>query len=109
MIDSGKKHLPTAGFFIAQDGQEVFGDLRLRGRNTTLHLNLKSELPHKIELAAIHGALFDRRKVSCLQCILLSAVNGRLGTTEQYHHADMFPHFVTVGRRHLAEDEAVET
>jgi hypothetical protein len=105
MIDSGKKHLHTAGVFIAQDGQEVFGDLRLRGRNTTLHLNLKSELPHKIEPAAIHGALFDRRKVSCLQCILLSAVNGRLGTTEQYHHADLFPHFVTVGRRHLAEDE----
>lgn len=87
----------------------MFGDLHVRGRNTALHLDLKSELPRLVEPTAIHGTLFDRRKVSCLQCILLSAVNGLQGGTEQYHHAEVFPHFVTVGRRHLAEDERAIT
>lgn len=99
-----KQQLQLAGTFIAPDGLEVFGSLRLKGRSTTLHLNLKGELPQFTEPRAIDGTLFDLRKVSCLECIIISAVNGWRGK-EQYHHADIFPHFVTIGRRHFKAGE----
>lgn len=99
-----EQHLQLAGTFIAPDGLEVFGNLHLNGRNTTLHLNLKNELPQSTEPRAIDGTLFDLRKVSCLECFLLSAVNGWRGT-EQHHNVDIFPHFITVGQRHFTWGE----
>ncbi|MCX4156163.1 MULTISPECIES: ApeA N-terminal domain 1-containing protein [Paraburkholderia] len=105
MTKSRKKKLQTSGVFTAPDGQEVFGNLHLKGRNTLLHLHLKRELSPLAGPAVINGELVDLRKVSCLQCIVGSISSGNRGEAGQYHFAEIFPHFVTIGDRHIAPDE----
>ena len=93
------------GLFATPDEQEVFGNLHLKGRKTVLHLQPKRELSQFAQPAVINGQLGDLRKVSCLECIVGATGSGHRGDAGRYHYADVFPHFVTVGERHLAPDK----
>jgi hypothetical protein len=105
MANSRKQKLQISGVFTTPDGQEVIGDLHLKGRRAALRLQLKRELPPLPASTTINGELGDLRKVSCLECVVGSAGGGFRGDAGRYHYAEIFPHFVTVGDRHFAPDE----
>ena len=93
------------GTFSLPSGQQVFGELRLQGQKTLLKLRHEVFVPPLERQQVIHGQLHDLSKVSCLQC-----VGGRWGSTWRedegtYYHADVFPHFVTVGSEHLQPEQ----
>lgn len=105
MANSRKQKPQTSGVFTTPDAQEVFGDLHLKGRRTTLRLHLKRELPSFPASTTINGELGDLRKVSCLDCVVGSAGSRYQGDAGRYHYAEIFPHFVTIGDRHFAPGE----
>ena len=93
------------GTFSLPGGLQVFGELRLQGRNTLLRLRHEGFVSPLEGQQLIHGQLHDLSKVSCLQC-----VGGNWGNTWRkdegaYYHADVFPHFVTVGSEHLQPEQ----
>ena len=93
------------GTFSLPGGLQVFGELRLQGRNTLLRLRHEGFVSPLEGQQLIHGQLHDLSKVSCLQC-----VGGDWGNTwrkdeGEYYHADVFPHFVTVGSEHLQPEQ----
>ncbi len=104
MKKSAKKNLQSSGVFTMPDGRQVFGNLHLKGRSTFLHLQPKDKLALLGERSVIHGELGDLRKVSCLECIVGSTGSGYYSDAGRYHYADIFPHFVTIGERHLSPD-----
>ncbi|SDY67570.1 hypothetical protein SAMN04515617_11910 [Collimonas sp. OK242] len=104
MKNSKKNNLQSAGNFTIPNEQKVFGNLHLNGRSTVLHLQPKAELSPLDENSVINGELGDLRKVSCLQCVVGSTGGGFRGDAGQYHYADIFPHFVTIGDQHLKPD-----
>ncbi|MDD4929683.1 MAG: hypothetical protein PHP85_10440 [Gallionella sp.] len=93
------------GKFALPDGSEVFGELRLKGRNSTLKLRLEGTNHQPKIPRLIHGQLHDLSKVSCIQCICTFWGNSGAMDEERYCHADVFPHFVTIGSQHLQPDQ----
>lgn len=92
------------GKFSLSDGSQVFGELRLQGRNTVLQLRHEGA-DHSLKVQPIiHGQLHDLSKVSCLKCVCTGLEAWRKDEGA-YHSADVFPHFVTVGSQHLQPEQ----
>lgn len=93
------------GKFSLADGSQVFGELRLKGHNTLLQLRHEG-VKHPPEVQQlIHGQLHDLSKVSCLKCVCSSWGHSWRKDEGVYYHADVFPHFVTVGTQHLQPEQ----
>ncbi|WP_334066409.1 HEPN domain-containing protein [Burkholderia cepacia] len=105
MKTSKKEKTHNSGTFNAPDGQEAFGQLHLNGHKTTLHLNIKRELSPFIDPITVTGELGDRRKVSCLECILGSTGSGYRENSTAYYYAELLPHFIAIGNQHLNPSE----
>lgn len=102
-ITSKKSRL--LGNFSLTDGSQVFGELRLKGRNTLLQLRHEgTNRPPEVQ-QLIHGQLHDLSKITCLQCVCSDWGHSWRKDEGVYHHADVFPHFVTVGSQHLQPEQ----
>lgn len=93
------------GTFLLPSGQEVFGELRVRGRNTVLRLRDKHLIPSLGSVKVIYGETHDRHKISCLGCVVSSSGLGWTEDKSEYHYADIFPHFVAIGHEHLSPQQ----
>lgn len=94
------------GEFTLHGGQNIFGELNLNGHNTLLRLRSEEFIPPLENSQVIHGRLHDLRKVSCLQCVVNSSWHSSRQSEGEYHHVDVFPHFVTVGSDYLQPDQS---
>lgn len=94
------------GHFALADGRQVFGDLRIRGPRSSLRLRDNSFI-HVGSQRAFHGELHDLQRVSCLDCIELSSGDTWSAIGATYYSVELFPHFVTIGAKHLDPDAAV--
>lgn len=93
------------GKYTLLDGSEVFGELRLKGRNSLLQLRYEGvSYPPEVQ-QIIHGQLHDLSKVSCLKCVCSDWGHSWSNDEGVYHHANVFPHFVTVGSQHLQPEQ----
>jgi ApeA N-terminal domain 1 len=92
-----------AGNFMLSDGTEVQGELCLNGAATTLDLYSDSFV--ETHAADISGILYDRSKVSLINCITMSrelSYNIDGATDGATHHSSrFFPHFVIFGEQHI--------
>lgn len=94
------------GKFSLSDGSQVFGELRLKGRNSLLQLHHEGvSYPPEVQ-QVIHGQLHDLSKVSCLKCVCSDWGHSWRNGEGAYHHAKVFPHFVTVGSQHLQPEQS---
>lgn len=94
-----------AGTFRLTDGTELEGELCLKGAATTL--DLYSGAPFDIHASPdVFGLLYDRSKVSLINCIRMS--QREQGTGGNYHQrSSVFPHFVIFGDRHIGSSDRV--
>jgi hypothetical protein len=92
-----------AGKFMLSDGTEVQGELCLNGAETILDLYSNSFV--ETHAADISGILYDRSKVSLIDCITMSRESSytidRATDGAKYHSSRFFPHFVIFGEQHI--------
>lgn len=91
------------GTFIVSPGKEIYGELTLARAKTSLYLHDK-EFFSAIGVSYVKGVLRDLTKVSLIDCIASGPGSGSRGG-ERYHFAEVFPHFVIFGDRHIAPAE----
>ncbi|WP_431064745.1 HEPN domain-containing protein [Methylotuvimicrobium sp.] len=94
-----------SGNFTLSYGQNLPGELRLKGTATNLELYSNSALPFDTFASPdIFGFFHDRSRVSLINCITMSHGSGtRAG--EQFHYATIFPHFVIFGDQHISSSD----
>lgn len=88
-------------------GAQVAGELEFSGRRTRLTLHHRDFFliqgePH----VTLHGVLHDLTRVSLIGCLGPVVPGSRFVGDERSHDAEVEPHYVVLGRRHLATDEA---
>ena len=80
----------------------------LAGAKTNLYLRDKGFFPtHDIPNQCIVGVLHDLTKVTLINCVAPGRPSSRSRGVDSYHYANIFPHFVALGDRHLRPDERV--
>jgi ApeA N-terminal domain 1 len=100
---AGKKQ---AGEFSI-DGKEIFGELTVDGRDSLLRLRHKEEFNRNhLNGECILGRLHDLVKVSLIDCVS-SGIGSAGGGSERYHFAEVFPHYVISGARHVSSNEEI--
>ena len=92
--------LNKAGNFTLTNGIELPGELCLKGAATTLDLYSGSSFDRHAS-ADIFGLLYDRSKVSLINCVAMSG-GFTTGGDENYHFASIFPHFVIFGDQRIS-------
>src|SRR5262245_60280387 len=93
------------GKFIIEPARELDGELRVAVRSSSLYVT-DAECFDPVALSDRHifGTLHDLTRVTLLQCIS-AGVGSVHGREEGYFHANIFPHYVLEGRRHLSPRE----
>ena len=108
MFEFGERALVTqkyegfkkAGSFTLTSGMEIQGELCLQGAATTLDLYSGSSFDWHVG-SDIFGVLYDRSKVSLINCVTMSSSSATRGG-ENYHFSSIFPHFVIFGNQHIS-------
>ena len=94
-----------AGRFIIAPGREVYGELTVAGESSSLCLHDKE--PFHIYgdgSLCITGVLLDLAKVTLVDCLTPGPGSAMRGQ-ERSTFAEVFPHYVVVGDRHIAPTE----
>ncbi|MGH8259452.1 MAG: HEPN domain-containing protein [Steroidobacteraceae bacterium] len=90
-----------SGTFTLRDGESVSGELALRGEDTILRVHSSQFLVRVEESECIRGLAHSGEHLTLIDC--LSGGVGHVNSTGQptRYYADVFPHYVAVGRHHL--------
>lgn len=97
-----------SGKFVIASGKELWGELRVAGKNSLLYLRDDERFdPFVRSDGLITGALHDLTKVTLLKCINLTGLGYGSRNDEIYYHTEIFPHFVLEGEQHLSADERI--
>nr|WP_255457698.1 hypothetical protein [Rhodanobacter sp. K2T2] len=83
--------------------QEVFGELLIKGSNSTLTLSSGGKMAESSSSQHFHGSSVDGQKITCIECIRSSQGHRSRGQNS-YHYTQFFPHYVAVGDEHLDPD-----
>ena len=96
-----------SGWFDIPNDRRVLGSLTLNGSNTQLYVH-DPEFFHTTspEHGHLLGTLHDLTRVSLFDCITTSGPGSASSGNEGYTFAELFPHFVVYGARHLGAHEA---
>jgi hypothetical protein len=100
----GTRKEKRAGTFTVSPGREVYGELTLARSRTSLYLHDK-EFFDIIGVSSLKGVLRDLTRVSLIDCIPTSGTGSGSHGDERYHFAEVFPHFIIFGDRHIAPEE----
>jgi ApeA N-terminal domain 1 len=100
------KQSKQSGTFTLSPGTELYGELTLAGRKSSLYLHDKnyfptSDIPHQY----VTGVLRDLTKVSLIDCVIPPVPSSGSRGVDSYHFANVFPHFVALGDDYLRPDE----
>lgn len=102
MAMNRKKKSQLSGMFTLPNGEEIFGNLKLRRSKTVLQVHPRMDLSEIATTATINGVLGDLRKVSCIDSLAGMCRTGYQKDGDRYHYAEFFPHFVTIGHRYCS-------
>jgi hypothetical protein len=90
------------GRFTISPGRDIYGELTLAGRKTSLYLHDKEFFDTRsLRKRYVKGVLHDLTKVSLIQCITAGTGSSTRGD-DGYHFANVFPHFIVFGDTILA-------
>lgn len=87
--------------FLLPNEQEAFGDLVLRGRDTSLSLASDFDLSQLRGVRELHGKTFDGKMITCLDCVMVSCTSSSAPGKKPHYLAEVFPHYTIVGNDHL--------
>lgn len=101
-IEDGAKH---SGKFVI-DGKALDGELTFAGNETKLYVhNADFFRPDAIADRCVQGKLHDLTNVSLMACLAGSVPGSTWSTEGKFHFADVQPHYVLHGRRHLGTND----
>ena len=93
-----------SGQFSISPVRSAYGELHLAGKQTSLRLTDVDDLGPDSIPKCITGTLHDLSKVTLVDCVPTSY--GSTSDDEQARfYAEVFPHYVLEGRRHLDPDD----
>src|SRR5688572_13782443 len=89
------------GTFSLHENGDVVGDLELCGANTLLKLHSDAPLPHIQPSACITGTSYTGDCLTLIDCHSPGMGTTSFADAPTKYHAEVFPHYVAVGRRHF--------
>ena len=97
-------------FRLSSSSKDLHGELALAGSQTSLYLH-DNEFFDAFPKPGrcVTGVLFDLTKLTLIDCVTMSGTVSGSRDGERYHFANLFPHFVLYGQRHIAPDEQIIT
>lgn len=97
------------GTYTLPAGQSAVGNLNLDGTKTLLRLH-SDEFPRQVEDGAcITGMTYNGGCVSLIDCRSPGTGHTSIKDGPTKYHAEVFPHYVAVGRRYLDPSDACIT
>ncbi|MGD0884088.1 MAG: hypothetical protein ABSA46_04285 [Thermodesulfovibrionales bacterium] len=95
-----------SGTFTVSSGKEVYGELTLAGRRTSLYLQDKDYFDtFAIPGQCVKGILDNLTKVTLLQRVTPEGTGSSGRGGQSYGFANIFSHFVVYGDHHIDPDE----
>jgi hypothetical protein len=94
------------GDFLLPTGRRVLGTLRLTGANTLLELHSEESLMDIEDATTLTGLAYSGERITLLDCHSLGCTQTLSQGESTRYHADVFPHYVAIGKQHLNPDEA---
>lgn len=104
------KQSKQAGTFAISPGKDIYGELTLAGRNTSLYLRDK-EFFNTLSIPdqCVKGVLHNLTKVTLIKCMTREALGSGTRGGENYRFASIFPHYVVLGDQHINPNEETIT
>jgi hypothetical protein len=104
----GKKMQPARflGTYTLPSGNSVIGDLRLKGSSTLLKLHSDEFLAGVETASCVKGTAYSGEHLTLIDCHSPGTGHTSSKDAPTRYHADVFPHYVAFGRRHLEPGEA---
>lgn len=97
-----------SGRFKLEADREVYGQLTLAGSKSSLYLyDGQSFDAYPRPGRHVSGVLPDLTRVSLIDCVTISGTGTGSRGGEKYYFANLFPHFVLYGDRHITPDDQV--
>ena len=103
VLINNPEEFKKAGTFTLS-GKDIYGELTLAGNETSLYLQDENLFDIHADRRCIKGVLRNLKKVTLIQCITQGTGN-HINRDQQYHYANVFPHYVAHGDTHLDPDE----
>lgn len=97
------------GTFTLPSGQIAVGELRINGASTLLMLHSDSALDRVEHEGCVTGVAYTGDHLTLIDCRSPGSSRTWFKDGPTKYHADVFPHYVTVGRHHLKPAESCVT
>lgn len=104
-----KERSRLPGTFELPGGHIAAGELRLRGAQTLLCVHSDSLLPRVAHGGYVEGRTDIGEHVSLIDCYTQGSSEASFRDEPSKHRAEIFPHYVVIGRRHLRPTDACVT
>lgn len=93
------------GTYTLPGGQSMVGELRLKGSSTLLKLHSNELLAHVETASFVKGTAYSGECLTLVDCHSPGTGQTSFKDAPTRYHADVFPHYVAIGRRHLNPGE----
>lgn len=92
------------GTYELQSGVPVFGELQLKDSRTLLKLHSDETLDDVREIDCLKGIAYTGEFLTLIDCNSPGSGSSSAPGVPTRYHADVFPHYVAIGRHHLVPD-----
>jgi hypothetical protein len=89
------------GTYMLPGAKPVVGELRLRGSSTLLKVHSDEMLGRVQEATCIEGSAYTGECLTLIDCHSPGVGQTNFKDAPTRYHADVFPHYVVVGRSHF--------
>lgn len=93
------------GSYTLPGDQSVVGELRLNGSSTLLKLHSNEQLARVETASCVKGIAYTGECLTLVNCHSPGTGHTSFKDAPTRYHADVFPHYVAIGRCHLNPDE----
>lgn len=105
-LDNKKQPNRYLGTYTLPGGQPVFGEMYLKGSSTSLKLHSDKYLARVEAACNVKGTAYTGEYLTLINCNSPSMGQTSFKDAPTRYHADVFPHYVAIGRSHLEPDQA---
>ncbi len=93
------------GTYTLPGGQSATGELRLKGSDSLLRLYSDDDLTRIQAGSCVTGTAYTGECLSLIDCVSPGTGHTSSRDAPTRYHADVFPHYVAIGRHHLEPDQ----
>ena len=105
-LDNKKQLTRYLGTYALPGGQPVVGEMYLKGSSTSLKLHSDDFLARVNAACCVKGTAYTGEYLTLIDCDSPGMGQTSFKDAPTRYHADVFPHYVAIGRSHLEPDQA---